>query len=308
MKIDKIPISEIIPYKDNPRLNDKAVDIVAKSIKEFGFQSPIILDKKNEIIAGHTRLKAAQKLKLTEVPVIWAENLTDTQVKAFRIMNNKSSENAEWDITLLELELTNLDELEYDLENTGFDLREVGDILDDMETKDDGFIEVDAYERAKNKTTIKTGEIYQLGDHRLMCGDATKKEDVWALMGENKADLGLTDPPYNVGYEYASYEDNKTAEEYKIFCESFFENLISFSKFQAITPGTINLRMWANIGEWKSIAPWVKKNTMNNGEISRLRLWEPIIFYGKPEERRNTDVFEHNIKGEKISHTCPKPL
>ncbi len=121
MEIENIPISEIKPYEKNPRKNEKAVEIVAKSIKEFGFKVPIILDKKNEIIAGHTRLKAAIKLGLKEVPVIWADELTDAQVKAFRIMDNKSNEFAEWDTELLKGEMDELDKMDFDLDLTGFD-------------------------------------------------------------------------------------------------------------------------------------------------------------------------------------------
>ena len=149
-KIEYIPISECLPYKSNPRKNDSAVDVVAKSIKEFGFQTPIILDKNNVIIAGHTRLKAAEKLGLTEVPVIWADKLTPAQVKAFRIMDNKSAQYADWEMEMLKLEMQELDGLEYDLENTGFELREVGDILDD--------------------TPAETVErVNQLGKHTIEC-------------------------------------------------------------------------------------------------------------------------------------------
>lgn len=216
MEIENIPISEIKPYEKNPRKNDKAVDIVAKSIKEFGFKVPIILDKNNQIIAGHTRLKAAIKLNLKEVPVIRADELNEEQVKAFRIMDNKSADYSEWDFDLLKDEFLELDETEYDLENTGFDLRDIGDILDDMETKDDGFVEVDAYERAKNKTKIKQGDIYQLGEHRLMCGDSTIKEDVDRLMDQNKADMVFTDPPYGVDYSGKNEFLNKIDEGKRI--------------------------------------------------------------------------------------------
>ncbi len=136
MKIENIPISEIKPYEKNPRKNEKAVEIVAKSIKEFGFKVPIILDKNNEIIAGHTRLKAAIKLEMKKVPVIRADELTKEQAKAFRIMDNKSQDYSEWDFDLLKEEFTALDDSEYDLENTGFDLRDIGDILDDTPPED----------------------------------------------------------------------------------------------------------------------------------------------------------------------------
>jgi len=120
VEIEYIPVAEIIPYAKNPRKNDKAVDIVLKSIKEFGFKNPIILDKNNEIVAGHTRLKAAIKLEMTEVPIIWADDLTDEQVKAFRIMDNKSHEYAEWDNELLREEIDILESEGFDVDLTGF--------------------------------------------------------------------------------------------------------------------------------------------------------------------------------------------
>jgi len=125
-----IKISDIVPYENNPRKNDRAVEVVEKSIKEFGFLVPVILDKKNVIVAGHTRIKAALRLKLSEVPVIYAENLSPAQVKAFRIMDNKSVEFADWDPQLLKLEFEKLDDLEYNTELTGFTAAEIGEIFD----------------------------------------------------------------------------------------------------------------------------------------------------------------------------------
>lgn len=191
-----IPIGEAIPYERNPRKNNKAVDVVSKSIKEFGFKVPIILDKDNVIITGHTRLKAAQKLGLKEIPVIWADDLTESQVKAFRIADNKTAEFAEWDLDLLKMELKDLDALEFDLDLTGFPSNELGDILGGGEVKEDNF-EIPKEPKYK----IEQGEIWELGNHRLMCGDSTKEVDVDALMGENKAILMVTDPPYGVNYD-----------------------------------------------------------------------------------------------------------
>lgn len=125
MELVNVPIGDIVPYENNPRKNDKAVDIVAKSIKEFGFLVPLVLDDKNIVIAGHTRLKAAIKLGLSQVPVIYTEGLTDAQIKAFRIMDNKSSEYAEWDEELLKSELDDLKKLGVDLELTGFSKEEL---------------------------------------------------------------------------------------------------------------------------------------------------------------------------------------
>jgi len=199
MKIENVPISEIIPYERNPRKNDKAVDIVAKSIKEFGFRIPIILDKDNVIIAGHTRLKAAQKLNLKEVPVIWADDLTEEQVKAFRIMDNKSHEYSEWDRDLLIEELKELENMNVDLEITGFSAPELNEFLKLEDPNFDVDREVEeAIEKGPQR--VKEGEIWQLGDHKLIIGSATD-ENAWKrLLGKEKFDFMFTDPPYKLAY------------------------------------------------------------------------------------------------------------
>lgn len=191
LKIEYIDIEKLIPYINNPRINDNAVDVVASSIKEFGFKNPILIDRENVIIAGHTRLKAAKKLGLKEVPVIRVEDLTDKQIKAFRIADNKTSEFAEWDMELLEIELEGLDDL-----FTGFDAVEFDDVMRiDEEAEEDDFDE-----EPPEESISKRGDIWLLGRHRLMCGDATKKEDVERLMDGKKVDSLITDPPYGVDY------------------------------------------------------------------------------------------------------------
>lgn len=191
LKIEYINIEKLIPYINNPRINDGAVDKVASSIKNFGFKNPIIIDKDNEIIAGHTRLKAAKKLGLEEVPTIKVDDLTEQQIKAFRIADNKTSEFAEWDLELLEIELEGLED-----EFTGFDLDELDKLFDN----DNEVVEDDFEVEAPDEPISKRGDIWQLGRHRLMCGDSTKQEDVDKLMNGDKADLFITDPPYNVDY------------------------------------------------------------------------------------------------------------
>lgn len=180
-------ISELKPYENNPRFNDKAVDAVAASIKEFGFKVPIVIDKDNVIIAGHTRLKAAQKLGMTEVPVIIADDLTEEQVKAFRIADNKVAELAEWDFEKLEMELK---ELNIDMNQFGFEI--------EPETNEDNFDVDTAVEESIKNPVCQMGEVWQLGEHRLMVGDSTSKEDVSKLMNGEQADCVITDPPYNV--------------------------------------------------------------------------------------------------------------
>lgn len=186
MDIKQIPITDVVPYDKNPRNNDDAVESTANSIKEFGWQQPIVVDKNNIVIVGHTRLKAAEKLKLDTVPVLVADNLSEEQVKAYRLADNKTGELADWDMALLNEELESIAEL--DMDDFGFELAK-----DAEEVVDDDFdVEV------PDEPTSKLGQIYQLGNHRLMVGDSTDTKQVEALMGGQQADLLVTDPPYNV--------------------------------------------------------------------------------------------------------------
>lgn len=226
MDILNLGLEEIKPYEKNPRNNDNAVDAVAASIREFGFKVPIIIDKDNIIVAGHTRYKAAKKLGLKTVPCIKADDLTDEQVKAFRLADNKVAEQADWDFELLNEEL---ETITMDMDQFGFDLPE-----DDEETQTE-IIEDDVPD-VPEEPKSKYGQVYQLGNHRLMCGDSTKKEDVEKLLNGVKADLLITDPPYNVSMErkskdvlksdnYSHIENDELSEdEFKIFLKSVFTN------------------------------------------------------------------------------------
>lgn len=189
MNIQMLKLSDIKPYENNPRKNNEAVKYVAQSIKEFGFKVPIVIDKNNVIIAGHTRYKAAKRLKMKEVPTIIADDLTDEQVKAFRLADNKVAEKAEWDFDLLPLEINNI--VNIDMGAFGFDLDFNGGV--EEQVQEDEF-EIEPPKEPK----AKLGDIYQLGRHRLMCGDSTAKATVELLMNGNKADMVLSDPPYGM--------------------------------------------------------------------------------------------------------------
>ena len=189
-KIELIEIKKIKPYEKNPRNNKEAIPKVAESIKKFGFRNPIILDSKNTIIAGHTRYEASKKLGLTEVPCIYANDLTETEVKALRLIDNKTGEYSVWEQDLLNDEVK-------DIMTAGMDLEEFGLSLNNPSMAIDEIVEDEPPELPKEPKS-KTGEIYQLGEHRLMVGDSTKAEDVSRLMNGNLADLVVTDPPYNV--------------------------------------------------------------------------------------------------------------
>ena len=196
-------VDEIIPYEKNPRINDAAVDAVAQSIKEFGFRVPIVLDKNNVIITGHTRLRSAKSIGLTEVPCIIADNLTPEQVQAYRIADNKTGEIAEWNYDLLPIELRDLQEKDFDLSLLGFDTDELDRLLNGSSEENvvaEGETDADAVPDIPEDPVSQPGVIYQLGKHRLMCGDSTRAEDVARLMNSGKADLVFTDPPYGVSY------------------------------------------------------------------------------------------------------------
>lgn len=173
MNIIDVEIEKLIPYVNNPRINDNAVDFVAASIKEFGFKQPIVIDKENVIVAGHTRLKAAKKLGLKKVPCLMADDLTDQQIKAFRLADNKVSEFAVWDLEKLDIELEEIS----DLEMVDFGFEELEATEEQSEIIEDEIPEVPA--EAKSKL----GDIYQLGEHRLICGDSTDPETISVLMG-----------------------------------------------------------------------------------------------------------------------------
>ena len=207
-KIVMMFIDELIPYNNNPRVNDEAVDAVAKSIEEFGFRNPIIVDKNNVIISGHTRLKASQKLGLKKVPVIIADDLTDEQANALRLVDNKTGELADWDFARLKDELDKLPStidmsaFDFDMEEIDSEVRKLID--DDTNTTEDEAPEVDE----ENEPVTKLGDIYKLGNHRLMCVYSMKSEDVEKLMCGKLADMVFTDPPY--GYEYQSNMRDKS--------------------------------------------------------------------------------------------------
>lgn len=166
-------INVLHPYENNPRKNDSAVEAVAASIKEFGFKVPVIIEKNGTIVAGHTRYKAAKKLRMKEIPCIVADDLSDEQIKAFRLADNKVGELAEWDFDLLSDELSGI--FNIDMAEFGFDL--------DIPGEDKEVVEDDFDASPPEKPLSKYGQIYKLGRHKLMCGDSTKNEDVRKLVG-----------------------------------------------------------------------------------------------------------------------------
>lgn len=218
-------IDELIAYENNPRKNDSAVEAVANSIKTFGFKIPVVIDSKNVIVCGHTRVKACKRLGIDKVPCVICDDLTQDEINAFRVADNKTAEIAEWDFKKLEEEVKGIS---LDLSQFGFD-----DLLDKLngDTKEDEF---DENEALPENPYAKKGDIFLFGKHRLVCGDSTKKEDVDKLVDGKQVDLFFTDPPYNVDYEGGTgmkIQNDKQKEEdfYKFLLEAF-KNAYAVSK------------------------------------------------------------------------------
>lgn len=252
MQIEEINTHVLIPYSNNPRNNESAVDAVAASIKEFGFKVPIIIDKDNVIVAGHTRLKAALKLGLVRVPCIKADDLTPEQLKAFRLADNKVGELATWDFDKLEEELTELDSLDLDFTMSDFGF----DVSENRGGGSENVIEDNYDEEPPEEPKAKPGDIYALGNHRLICGDSTDVNVIDKLMGGEKIDLVLTDPPYGISIQH---KDGRIGSEKK-----------ADSKGKRITGATI-------------YAPFQNDDTTDTAEAAYNLLStisERIIFWG----------------------------
>jgi len=197
MNIEMWEIARVIPYARNARkIPEKAIAKVAASIKEFGWRQPIVVDRENVIIVGHARLLAAQKLSLAQVPVHVAENLTPAQVKAYRIMDNRSHQETDWDVELLGPEIAELKDLAYDLDLTGFDAREIDSLLGLGEANE----KENAVPPVPANPATRLGDLWFCGGHSVLCGDATEQSAIERLTASSVPLLMVTDPPYGVEY------------------------------------------------------------------------------------------------------------
>ena len=218
-KYPEIAIAELTPYERNARTHsDEQIEKIKNSIREFGFISPVIIDENNMILAGHGRVQAAKEMGMTEVPCRQITNLSYDQKRAYILADNKLSDMAGWDEEMLRQELA---AITLDMADFGFD-----DIIDEpTELVEDDFDETED----KVEAVAKTGELYQLGEHRLLCGDSTNEEDVWHLMGEELADLVVTDPPYNVNVSNSDgltiENDNMDEAAFVDFLDEAFANM-----------------------------------------------------------------------------------
>lgn len=246
MQIKTVAVEKLIPYVKNSRTHsDGQVAQIAASIKEFGWTNPILVDGESGVIAGHGRLLAARKLGQKEVPVIELAHMTESQKRAYVIADNQLAMNAGWDTTLLSLELADLKEQGFEMDVLGFDPKELDKLLEPEQVE--GLTDEDAVPEAPVEPKTKLGDIYQLGNHRLMCGDSTSIDAVEKLMGGQDVDFMFTSPPYNAGdseklsgnthttnNKYATYRDDKTQNDYLSFLCGFTNAWMWSTKCMAV--------------------------------------------------------------------------
>ena len=323
LTVQTVPITSVVPYGRNPRRNENAVAKVAGSIKEFGFRQPIVVDKDMVIIVGHTRLLAAQQLGFTDVPIHIAENLTAAQIKAYRIADNRTHEEAEWDDELLAIELGELKDADFDLDLTGFDPDELEKLLDGEGTE--GLTDDDAVPEAQAEAITKPGDVWVCGEHRLICGDATVLSDVEKLMDGSLADMIFTDPPYNVAYvgktkkSLTIKNDDLGSDFYGLLYDSI-TNLLMVSKgaiyicMSSSELDTLQKSFRDAGGHWSTFIIWAK-NTFSLGRSDYQRQYEPIL-YGWKEglkhfwcgARDQGDVWFFNKPVTNDLHPTMKPV
>lgn len=291
MKIELIATDKVIPYARNPRHNAQAVAKLAASIKEFGFRQPIVVDSAMVIIVGHTRLLAAQQLGLTEVPVHIAEGLSSAQVKAYRLADNRVAEEATWDDDLLTIELGELSEEGFSLDLTGFDTDELDKLLAGDGTL--GLTDEDAVPEVPKEAVTKPGDIWILGNHRLLCGDATDLSAVEKLLNGSLADMVFTDPPYNVNYTGSATDKEhgvNRAIKNDNLGEGFYQFLVkSCGNMLTVCKGAIYICMSSSElhtlhkafqeagGYWSTFIIWAK-NHFSMGRSDYQRQYEPILY------------------------------
>ena len=317
-------VSELIPYVRNARTHSEAqVAQIAASIREFGFLSPILVAEDNTILAGHGRLAAALKLGLKKVPCVKENHLTETQKRAYIIADNKLSLNAGWDSELLAVELSELEGADFNLDLLGFDEAELSSIFDaDKDVSDDDF---DVEKELEEPCFSKTGDMWTLGKHRIICGDATKLETYKTLLENTKVNLVVTDPPYNVNYEGAAGKiknDNMEDDKFYQFLFNSFVNMeqamaddASIYVFHADTEGLNFRKAFQDAGFYLSGCCIWKKPSLVLGRSPYQWQHEPCLYGWKKKGkhkwyagRKETSVWEFEKSKKNADHPTMKPI
>lgn len=324
-----VPIEKLIPYINNARThNAEQVNKLRSSLREFGFINPVIIDGEYNIIAGHGRVMAAKEEKIAEVPCVLVEHLTPAQKKAYIIADNRMAQDAGWDEELLRIEIEALQAEAFDIGLTGFEEQEIADLFasdDDSGAEDDDFDLSEALEKA---AFVQRGDVWHVGRHRLMCGDATSEEDVATLMDGKKANLIVTDPPYNVAFESS---DGLSIKNDKMDGNKFYEFLLSAFKnmaehlekggsayvFHADTEGLNFRKAFVDAGfHLSGCCIWVK-NSLVLGRSDYQWQHEPVLYgflqngkhyWSKNAGRSQTTIWNFDKPKKNKNHPTSKPL
>ena len=322
-----VDINKLVPYANNARTHNKEQILkLRSSLREFGFVNPVIIDREYNVLAGHGRIEAAKAENISEVPCVFADHLTEAQKKAYILADNRMALDAGWDEELLSVEMQELQELGFDLSMTGFDEKELTDLLGvdaDGEAKEDDFDLSAALEKA---AFVQRGDIWTVGRHKLMCGDATSAEDVSALMGDTKANLILTDPPYGVSFKSASgltiQNDSMKNEEFYTFLLSSFQRMAEHLEkggsayvFHADTEGLNFRKAFIDAGfHLAGCCIWVK-DSLVLGRSDYQWQHEPVLYgfmqNGKHKwysDRKQTTIWNFDKPKRNANHPTSKPL
>lgn len=322
-----VPTDKLIPYVNNARTHSKEqITKLRSSLREFGFINPVIIDRDFNVIAGHGRIEAAKAEGIAEVPCVYVDHLTEAQKKAYILADNRMALDAGWDEELLAVELSELQDLGYDLAMTGFDEKELADLFSDKtdsDAKDDDFDLTAALEKA---SFVQRGDVWTVGRHKLMCGDATSADDVNTLMGSVKANLILTDPPYGVSFKSASgltiQNDSMKNEEFYTFLLSAFQCMADHLEkggaayvFHADTEGLNFRRAFIDAGfHLAGCCIWVK-DSLVLGRSDYQWQHEPVLYgfmqNGKHNwysDRKQTTIWNFDKPKRNANHPTSKPL
>ena len=321
-----ISIDKLVPYVNNARTHSaEQILKLRSSLREFGFVNPIIIDREFNVIAGHGRLMAAKEEGIEEVPCVFVDYLTDAQKKAYILADNRMAMDAGWDEELLKIEMEELQNLGYDLEFTGFDEKELADLfgVDDKEVKEDEFDLTAALEKA---SFVERGDVWFVGKHKLMCGDATSSEDVAKLMEDKKANLILTDPPYNVAFKSSDgltiQNDSMDNNDFYEFLYLSFKNMADHLEnggaayvFHADTEGLNFRKAFIDAGfHLAGCCIWVK-DSLVLGRSDYQWQHEPVLYgflqNGKHpwySDRKQTTIWNFDKPKKNSNHPTSKPL
>lgn len=319
-----VPITKLVPYVNNARTHSpEQITKLRASLREFGFINPVIIDRDFNVIAGHGRILAAKEEGIKEVPCVFADHLTEAQKKAYIIADNRMAMDAGWDEELLRVEIESLQGMDFDPLLTGFDEKELAALFDDgIEAKEDDF-DVDA--ELEKPCFSRLGDVWTLGRHRLVCGDSTKPETYTMLMGETKANLVITDPPYNVNYEGSAGKiknDNMAGEKFYEFLLAAFKNIesvmatdASIYVFHADTEGLNFRRAFADAGFYLSGCCIWKKQSLVLGRSPYQWQHEPVLYGWKKNGkhqwytgRKETTIWEFDKPKKNGDHPTMKPI